>query len=406
MKICMINLKNVIMIPQNLIGKISILLIIFFIFSNSVNSQSMKIYNEFKTASGDVNYISPYLVLEQDTTSNNFVNQLKYTYSSYIHKKINKPLFKKREIQIKINYKTAQNRILKCAKLKRVVMFNEEHHNPLHRLYVETFLINLKKQGFTILALETLSWKDKELNSRGFPIATSGGYTVEPYFSNLVRKALELGFKVLPYETKVNGSSSIESREENQANNLVKIFKQEKGKILILAGYSHISEAPIISHNGNKIKWMAALLKDKLKIDPLTIDQTEISSSEKIKEVSIPYKNKKPYILSNYKDRYDIHLVYPKKTEYLHYDLGKEKIRISINPKYVSKNYLIQFYIDKEYLEYKNKAIPYEQFLIEDLEMTTYLNSKRSYQLIIRNENYKIIFQKQVNNLNKNIFIN
>lgn len=393
-------------IIQMILRKKKIIAFLLFLNINNLSiSQTMELFINIKDSNGNINYIKPYLHYLNDSLKDSFSIQFKQEYASYIHKRINNNLNKKIKIKdSSVTFKKATKKILNDARFKKVVMFNEEHHNPHHRLYLETLLKKFKIQGFNTLALETLSYKDSELEKRKYPISITGAYSVEPYFANLIRKALEIGYKVLPYETRFFKGSTIKSREINQSNNLAKIIKEETGKVLVLAGYSHISEVPIESHSRDSIKWMATLLKENYNIDPLTIDQTEILENKTLKKISIPYRKNNPLMLSKYRGRYDINLIYPFDIIYLHKKLGKKKMTVSFDDHFLKEHQLIQFYVKNEYDIHKDKAIPYEQFLIEESSMDIYLDPSKLYRLIVRDFNYNTIYTQDINDL-KNIFI-
>lgn len=366
---------------------------------------STKSNKEFVSNTGDINYVAPYLLLEKDTLDHPIKKQIQDQHYATLHlfNKMNtSPISKKKVTDINVVLKEAKQEILKQTISKKVVMFNEEHHNPYHRVYVETFLKDLKKQGFTVLALETLAWEDQKLNNRKYPISTSGTYTKEPYFANLVRKALELGYKVLPYESKeITNDMSITIREKNQADNLANIITTESGNILVLAGYSHIAERPITSgHHGGANEWMASILKTTYGIDPLTIDQTEMINEENLNTVALPMLDTTYYIPEEFKGVYDMCLIYPKEVEYLHNELSKKKVDIVLNNEALNTNTLIQFYIKQEYEKHKDKAIPYEQFMIESTKMSLYLDPTKKYIMLFRDKNYKVITKKEVSDFN------
>ena len=69
-------------------------------------------------------------------------------------------------------------------------------------------------------------------------------------------------------------SPALIEREEGQASNLIeRIFKREpQAKVLIHVGYSHAAEVALPTF-GQDIEWMAARLKAKTGVNPLTIDQ-------------------------------------------------------------------------------------------------------------------------------------
>ena len=360
--------------------------------------QIEEMYKKFVSKDGDINYLAPFQFLEQDTSNTHFNQQHLYQQYSYVHLFDTLQSFAaKQKDKDSLSYLDATQEIVMQIADKRIVMFNEEHHNPFHRLYLETLLTDFKKQGFSVLAVETLNWEDKELNSRKYAISATGTYTKEPYFANLVRKAIKLGYTVLPYETRDTLDYSIANREKNQANNLAKILKEKPGKVLVLAGYMHIAEKPLQGYHGVN-EWMASILKREHGIDPLTIDQTSITSIAGIDKVSVPYKDKKIYVPEQNTGVYDISLVYPKNTEYLHKKLGKKKIEVNFSANSVHNNGLIQFYVKKEYETHKDKAIPYEQFLINDTKMSMYLDPDLEYLVVIRDKDYSIITQKRISN--------
>lgn len=100
----------------------------------------------------------------------------------------------------------------------------------------------------------------------------SGFYTSEQNYSNLIRKAKELGYEFIAYEN----TDHTKNREIGQAENLYnKTFKIDpESKVLVLAGIDHILEKP--TSRGKE--WMATIFKNTYNIDPLTISQTHLNS--------------------------------------------------------------------------------------------------------------------------------
>lgn len=159
--------------------------------------------------------------------------------------------------------------ILKQSQGKRLVIINEAHHQPLHRVFTESLLEGLYAQGFRYLGLETLA-EDSLLNLRKWPLVEDGYYSREPQFGNLIRKALSLGFRVFSYEADSSGTV----REKGQAQHIYRILQKDAtAKILIHCGFSHVIEGP---HPGWG-KAMAGELKALSGMDPLTIDQQELT---------------------------------------------------------------------------------------------------------------------------------
>lgn len=159
------------------------------------------------------------------------------------------------------------------AAAQQVVIVNEAHHVPQHRALTIGLLKKLKQKGFTYFSAETLFETDAKLNERGYPTKSSGAYINEPVYGDLIREAIKLGYKVVPYEVSFGGGP--DARERGQAENLKnRIFlKDLQAKVLVHVGYGHNSEAT--RKNGTKL--MAGYLKEFTGIDPLTIDQTVMS---------------------------------------------------------------------------------------------------------------------------------
>jgi hypothetical protein len=166
----------------------------------------------------------------------------------------------------------AINSIIEEAGRHKVVMINENHFYPNHRLLLLEILPKLKEIGYNKLALEGLGDnQDSILNQEGgYPTLKTGFYTSEQNFSNLIREAKSLGYEFVAYD-----DISAKNREVSQAKNLFEktLEKHPRDKVLVLAGIAHILEKP--TKNGNSR--MATVLKSQYKIDPLTISQTHLS---------------------------------------------------------------------------------------------------------------------------------
>lgn len=167
--------------------------------------------------------------------------------------------------------------IIKEAEKHKIIMINENHFYPNHRLLVSDLLVKLKKIGYTYIALEALDInQDSLLNiENSYPTLETGFYTSEQNYSNLIRKAKNLGYEFVAYENTDNNKN----RELGQAENLYnKTFKLDsESKVLVLAGIDHILEKP--TKRGKE--WMATIFKEKYNIDPLTISQTHLNSYRK-----------------------------------------------------------------------------------------------------------------------------
>jgi len=174
--------------------------------------------------------------------------------------------------------------ILARAGRERIMMINEAHHVPLHRVFTLSLLAGLYQQGYRYLGAETLSEGDRGLAQRGYPVTSStdyatnsGYYTAEPQYGHLIREALRLGFAVFAYDAfpDVPPADFARQREVQQARNIQKILQADPAaKILIHAGYDHIREDSL---GGSWGKAMAGRVKEFTGINPFTINQEKLS---------------------------------------------------------------------------------------------------------------------------------
>jgi len=158
----------------------------------------------------------------------------------------------------------AEAAILAQTKQRQLVLFNEEHTQPRGRWLVGSLLPALYRQGFRYLALEGLDAADSAgLRQRGYPVATSGFYTNEPHFGNLIRLARRLGFRLVAYD------AMSDDRERDQARNLLAatLGPHPRARVVVLAGHGHINE-------NSTAQSMATWVRKLSGIDPLTIEQT------------------------------------------------------------------------------------------------------------------------------------
>lgn len=177
--------------------------------------------------------------------------------------------------------------VVQKAANSRAVFINEAHHVPQHRVFTRELLEALYKQGFRYFASETLAEYDASLNERGYPLLKETGYyTDEPLYGDLIRKALELGYTVVPYESQGMDESQNE-REAAQARNLMeRVFRNDPAaKLVVHAGYGHIDE----QGDGGWLP-MAKVFKQLSGIDPLTIEQTSTSERSRVKYESVHYR--------------------------------------------------------------------------------------------------------------------
>jgi hypothetical protein len=212
--------------------------------------------------------------------------------------------------------------IVKLAADRRIVLLNEAHHDAHTRQLTVALLPRLRKLGFNYFAAEALVDKDTELMQRGYPTKESGTeYLYEPSYGDIVREAIKLGFKIVPYDVD-NGTT--QERETGQASNLYKkVFaKDPDARIFIHAGYAHIDKAK--GRLGNT-QPMAMRLQQLTGIEPLSIDQTEFreqipSEPDAYQQLAKDFAPNEPIVLVNrttgkpwsaHPDLYDVNVILP-----------------------------------------------------------------------------------------------
>lgn len=130
------------------------------------------------------------------------------------------------------------------------IFINEAHHVPQHRAFTHQLLQKLYDKGFRYFAAETLRPEDTGIIQQKKRMLA---YINEPEYADLIRTAVAIGYKIIPYEQEnpqvVSLSDSPEvqkqsiiTRETAQAKNLKeRIFDLDKNaKVLVHAGYDHI----------------------------------------------------------------------------------------------------------------------------------------------------------------------
>ena len=159
---------------------------------------------------------------------------------------------------------------------EQIMILNEAHHKPRHRVFVRQLLQGLYDNGYRYFGLEVLlnSFQDSTqlcfdslLQERGYPLCSpiTGTYTVEPQMANLIRDAIQIGYTLFAYERTQKGD-----REFFQAQNIKRkvLDKDPDAKILLHCGWYHILE----DENRDK-SWMAKQLQEMTGINPFTVYQ-------------------------------------------------------------------------------------------------------------------------------------
>ena len=158
--------------------------------------------------------------------------------------------------------------ISRIAKRERIVIIMEDHHTPMQREWIEQSLKIFRDAGFNHFAAEGISEWSTSLTRRGYPISTTGHYTCDPSFGNLLRRAVSLDFELHEYDVT---QSDIAKREEGQAAALAKLFASNPDcKLLIHSGPGHAEKVPKLG----SIESMAARLWKMTGVEPFCILQS------------------------------------------------------------------------------------------------------------------------------------
>jgi len=309
-----------------------------------------------------------------------------------------------------IQYLPASTAIISNAPHYRVIMINESHAKPVHRAFTASLLEDLYKEGYRYLAMEAFNnFSNQCLDSVN---AFTGYFVMEPVAGELVRKALRLGFTLVSYEDSLANQHSIRQRDSVQAENIYRIIQKDpSARILVHAGYNHISEEKI----GDFIP-MAAWFRKISGSDPFTIDQTGMTEGSefeygrkfydyfnarfRISTPSILYQQKRPFNPLEEKG-YDVIVMHPA-TTYLHnrpswlsFD-GERKVTL-VQPTEKTL-FFVQAYYENEYKEdLLNYLVPADHTYTSNREGYYCLFLRKGkYKLVLRDVSYKILSVKEL----------
>lgn len=257
---------------------------------------------------------------------------------------------------------------------KQVVMLNEAHWEPKGRYLCNLLLDTLYRCGFRYLAVEALGEEDT-LNQQKFPVQSSGFYTRDPIFGNMLRNALQLGYTVVSYD---DGSAD---RERMQAENIYRktILKDSLAKVLVYAGHGHIRKDS--ASNSSRLM-MAYYFQKMTGIVPFTINQTRFEGNENSPQLAI-WDSKDPnfdIVLTN-------NYVYPQ-IMYLPKD-KTTRYDVPISDFIQSKlkwhgTLLLMVYVREEFEKYGFDAIPVLNYSFSDSQPIKLDLPTNSYVFIIR----------------------
>jgi|GEM_PF-741260 len=295
------------------------------------------------------------------------------------------------------------------------IMINEAHNRGQNRDFARQLLPELYKKGFRYLCVEGLNNQtDSQLNSRGFPIFSTGYYVKESAFGQLVRDALKLGFKLIAYEyidtsvynPNVSWIEGLNIREEGQTKNILSIFKEDtKAKLLIYAGYGHIEKksndewvrmgqrlCKALDRNIPSID--CTLMKEDFDLSKENNHYSFAVDSFKYTKPFVLVQNDTPFVDISMKGKVDLNVFLPR----TNYDLGyPDWLKETDDTYYTLKlpencdDAYLQVYKANEWNQVKKEAIPVMQFTIQ--------KDRPEYKLYLRKGDYKLFISKNNKNL-------
>jgi hypothetical protein len=287
------------------------------------------------------------------------------------------------------------------SKPEQIVIINEAHHMPSHRVFTRSLLKGLYDEGFRYFGLETLGPienNDPDLHARKYPKITTGYYSKEPQFGDLIREALKIGYTIFDYEAEsgMNGKE----REIEQAKNIQNFINTHPdGKFIIHCGFAHAYEGEYASWE----KAMAGRLEEYTGINPLSINQTVFSEKSKRTYENPLYQKldvEKPVVYTDSNgDSYngdggkshwcDIYVFHPR-TRWINsrphwlFDHGKSPVEIDVSVVTDERPVLVKAYPEGEDI---HEAVPIDVVMVEEEETTTYLAlSPGKYTIVVQGD--------------------
>lgn len=282
---------------------------------------------------------------------------------------------------------TDYKKLLVETQSRQVVMINENHSFPEHRVFTTSLLVDFYNQGYRYLALEDLVNTDESLNSREHILESDGFYIKEIMFGEMIRVAKTIGFQLIPYDN--NDEYDFSKRDSLGAKELKKVFKKNpKGKMIIHCGFGHIDKS---------IKSLAYYIQSETGINPFTISQVST------KPIAIR-EHKNPMILENedfpnlFNIRSDVQIIHPiynfkdRRPEYL-FNNFRIKKSFSLNHLRLDYPVIIEVYNNEVF----EGTVPVDRLIIDSKTFEINLSILKGEQiLIIKNASNKIIHKELI----------
>jgi hypothetical protein len=290
-----------------------------------------------------------------------------------------------------------------------IIMINEAHSRGQNRAFVRSLLPALYQRGFRCLAVETLDYKDTLVNQRKYPLQTSGYYSREPAFGQLLREASAMGFELLAYEDTTaqlvtdNYMDNLNKREQVQAENIFAYHQKHPGrKILVLAGHGHIEKM-------SKDEWkkmgerLCALMREDLPSIECTAmkEGFDLNHENKIyRAVADSFRFKKPVVLlindtvfvtTRHQGKVDVNVFLPRTDYSSGYpdwlrQTAEKTATLTLPEQQQLSGHLLQIYQAEEWKKEGKNAVPVLNAPIQ--------KEKQSFDLYLPSGEYKILIIK------------
>jgi hypothetical protein len=157
----------------------------------------------------------------------------------------------------------------------RVVMVNEAHDRMTRCVRMREIGLRLlpvaHEAGVRHMAMEALP-QGVDPGSNWSRLQVDGGYLAQREMRRLIQGAEELGWTLIPYETR-RYPVDANGREEDQARNLVKALTTLAGDapLLVWCGWGHLYKDRLA---GSDLRPMASQFWELSGVEPFSIDQT------------------------------------------------------------------------------------------------------------------------------------
>ena len=288
----------------------------------------------------------------------------------------------------KVSDTIALDSILNKVQNKGVLILNENHTRIETRVFNYNILHILKKHKFTHLAMEALY----SVENQGYVSFKNGYYFVEPIQAEILRKARELGFQIVKYDTNIQNASE---RDSLQAYNLYKhILNNENIKMAVIAGHSHGADDCEICP-----PLMGKVLKEMYHIDPITIDQTRGIDFSNCFDLNFKGEIKNCFVKSDFvKEKigfgmFDYFYIHPNYSNVREWYLKMYDKKIFYVESKIKNPTLIQVYYKNEFEKDLGKSCsPIENITkLKNGMLELFLRPKNEYVIVYRDKRNKII---------------